>query len=176
MRTRIRSSDGALREATVHEATLAAAPSSGADRRADPAAAAAQQRLEDQIGWYDGKSRHNQRWFKRLKVCQLVIAAAIPVVVAASAPSELAAAGGALIVVLEGLQQLQQYQQNWAAYRSTCERLKHEKHLYLAAAGPYADAARPGALLAERVEGLVSQEHAAWVAQQRAEGTGGAAR
>jgi hypothetical protein len=45
--------------------------------------------------------------------------------------------------------------------------LAHEKFLYLARAGPYADAARPMALLAERVEGLVSQEHAAWVSEQR---------
>jgi hypothetical protein len=150
-----------MQEATL---TAASAPPAGGD---ETAAAAARQRLEDQIAWYDGKSRHNQRWFKRLKVGQIVTAAAIPVAAAASAPSELAAAGGALIVVLEGVQQLQQYQQNWAAYRSTCERLKHEKFLFLATAGPYAGAARPGALLAERVEGLVSQEHAAWVSQQR---------
>jgi len=64
--------------------------------------------------------------------------------------------------VLEGLQQLQQYQQNWITYRATCERLKHEKFLFAAHAGPYATAPRPEALLAERVEGLVSQEHAAW--------------
>ena len=66
---------------------------------------------------------------------------------------------------LEGLQQLQQYQQNWTTYRSTAERLKHEKYLYLAQAGPFAGAERPEAMLAERVEGLVSQEHAAWASQ-----------
>ena len=66
-------------------------------------------------------------------------------------------------MVLEGLQQLQQYQQNWTTYRSTCERLKHEKYLFLARAGSYRTAKRPDALLAERVEGLVSQEHAKWV-------------
>lgn len=136
----------------------------------DPAVAAARQRLEDQIEWYDGKSRHNQRWFKRLKVAQIVTAAAIPVGAAAGVTSALLGGAGALIVVLEGLQQLQQYQQNWTTYRATCERLKHERHLYAAVAGPYAAAARPAALLAERVEGLVSQEHAAWVSQQREAG------
>jgi hypothetical protein len=74
--------------------------------------------------------------------------------------------GGALIVVLEGVQQLQQYQQNWTTYRSTCERLKHEKFLFHARAGPYSSAPRPEAVLAERVEGLVSQEHAAWVSHR----------
>ena len=65
----------------------------------------------------------------------------------------------------EGLQQLQQYQQNWITYRATCERLKHEKFLFAARAGPYASS-EPEALLAERVESLVSQEHAAWVSQR----------
>ncbi|MEA2400397.1 MAG: hypothetical protein QOK00_800 [Thermoleophilaceae bacterium] len=101
-----------------------------------------------------------------LKVCQLVLAAAIPVAAAADAATWLMAGAGGAIVVLEGLQQLEQYQQNWTAYRSTCERLKHEKYLFAAEAGPYADAPRPDALLAERVEGLVSQEHAAWTAHR----------
>jgi hypothetical protein len=125
------------------------------------------ERLETQIVWYDEKSVQNQRWFKVLKVMQIVTAAAIPVAAAVSAPVWLMGGGGALIVILEGLQQLQQYQQTWTTYRSTCERLKHEKYLFLAGAGPYTSAPRPEALLAERVEGLVSQEHAAWVSQQQ---------
>lgn len=123
-------------------------------------------RVRDQISWYDAKSQLNQRWFKRLKICQIVTAAAIPVAAAVSAPIWLVGAGGAFIVVLEGLQQLQQYQQNWTTFRATCERLKHEQFLFMAQAGPYAAAANPEALLAERVEGLVSQEHASWVSQR----------
>jgi len=123
-------------------------------------------RLEDQIRWYDAKSRHNQRWFKWLKICQIVTAAAIPVAAASSAPLWLIGSGGALIVVLEGLQQLEQFQQNWTTYRSTCERLKHEKFLFLEGAGQYGETLQPNALLAERVEGLVSQEHAAWVSHR----------
>jgi hypothetical protein len=72
-----------------------------------PALSAAQARARDQIAWYDDKSQLNQRWFKRLKICQIVTAAAIPVAASVSAPIWLAGAGGALIVVLEGLQQLQ---------------------------------------------------------------------
>jgi len=121
--------------------------------------------MQDQIAWYDAKSQLNQYWFKRLKVCQIVTAAAIPVAAAVTAPAWLIGGGGALIVVLEGLQQLQQYQQNWTSYRATCERLKHEQFLFLAGAGPYAAIPNPEALLAERVEGLVSQEHAAWASQ-----------
>jgi hypothetical protein len=124
-------------------------------------------RLEDQIGWYDRKSQKNQRRFKQLKVCQIVVAAVIPVLAAVpDVPVALLGGLGALIVVLEGLQQLQQYQQNWTTYRTTCERLTNEKFLYVARAGSYAVAPNPEALLAERVEGLVSEEHAAWVAHR----------
>ena len=54
-------------------------------------------------------------------------AAAIPVMAGEPGAAWLVGGAGALIVVLEGLQQLQQYQQNWASYRATCERLKHER-------------------------------------------------
>jgi hypothetical protein len=123
-------------------------------------------RLVDQIAWYDAKSRFNQRRFKALKICQIVTAAAIPVAATVSAPGWAVGGAGALILVLEGLQQLQQYQQNWTTYRTTCERLKHEQFLFMAHAGPYVAEARPEALLAERVESLVSQEHAAWVSNR----------
>lgn len=135
-------------------------------RAADPPASPALERVRDQIGWYDRKSRYNQLWFKTLKICQIVTAAAIPVAATSSVPDWIVGSAGALIVVLESLQQLQQYQQNWITYRATCERLKHEHFLYLAGAGSYAAAADPDALLAERVEGMVSQEHAAWAAHR----------
>jgi hypothetical protein len=124
------------------------------------------ERLEEQIGWYDGKSQADQRAYKAMKICQILIAAAIPVAATGSVDDWLVGAAGALIVALEGIQQLMQYQQNWITYRATCERLKHEKWLYLAHAGPYATAVDPDVLLAERVEGLVSQEHAAWAANR----------
>ena len=130
-------------------------------------------RLEDQIRWYDSHSLHNQHWFKALKLVQILVAAAIPVAAGLEAPMWLVGGAGALIVALEGVQQLQQYQQNWTTYRSTAERLKHEKFLFLARSGAYASAERPEALLAERVEGLVSQEHAAWASHQEDATRGG---
>ncbi|MGN6816154.1 MAG: DUF4231 domain-containing protein [Solirubrobacterales bacterium] len=132
----------------------------------DPTTSPAWARLQDQLTWYDKKSQVNQSRFKLLKVCQIVTAAAIPVAAGVSAPAWLVGGAGAFIVVLEGLQQLEQYQQNWTSYRSTCEQLKHEQFLFLSRAGPYADVPDAEAVLAERVESLVSQEHAAWVANR----------
>ena len=128
------------------------------------------ERLEDQIGWYDRKSSANQKTFRRIKVFEIVAAAIIPFIAGTFKEYPQAAwitAGlGVAITICEGFLQLNQNQQNWIGYRSTCEALKHEKFLYLAGAPPYAGAQNPRALLAERVESLVSQEHAKWAAVQ----------
>jgi Protein of unknown function (DUF4231) len=126
-------------------------------------------RLEDQIGWYDGKSRSAQRIFKRIKIVEILGAAAIPFLAGLNYPGDKLVTGGlgVLITILEGLLHLNQYQRNWTNYRSTCEALKHEKFVYLAKAGPYATAPDPRALLAERVEATVSQEHAQWASVQQ---------
>jgi Protein of unknown function (DUF4231) len=123
------------------------------------------ERLEDQIGWYDRKSNNNQRTFKWMKVVEIGAAALVPLF-AGFRLSWVAGGLGATIAILEGLQQLNQYHFNWISYRSTCESLKHEKYLYLGKAGPYAAAANPHMLLAERIESLVSQEHAKWASGQ----------
>lgn len=131
------------------------------------------QRLQDQISWYGSKSRGARRTFKRIKVTEIFAAAFIPFL--GSLPFEwlkphlvLITGGlGVLITILEGVLHLNQYQENWTNYRSTAEALKHEKFLYLGHAGPYANLATPDALLAERIESLVSQEHAQWTTIQQ---------
>ncbi len=120
-------------------------------------------RLEDQIAWYDKRSLRSQRLFKTLKILTILAAAIIPLSAGLGAPAWVTGGLGALIAVMEGLQQLNQYQHNWITYRSTCETLKHEKYLYLAGAGPYAVATNATAVLAERIESMISQEHAKWV-------------
>jgi Protein of unknown function (DUF4231) len=134
-------------------------------------------RLEDQIGWYGDKSAQDKATYKRIKKVEIIAAAAIPFLSAlnisqASANwshyvSWIIGGLGVLITILEGMLQLNQYQQNWISYRSTCEGLKHEKYAYLAKAAPYKDAPDPHALLAERIESLVSQEHAKWASVQQ---------
>ena len=65
-----------------------------------------------------------------------------------------------MITILEGILQLNQYQQIWTMYRATSEALTHEKYLFLALAGPYATAGvNPPVLLAERIETIMSQEN-----------------
>jgi hypothetical protein len=125
-------------------------------------------RLEDQLGWYDRKSVAAQQAYKRVKLSQLIVGAIVPVVAALQVPAAVTASLAAFVVVAEGAQQLYQWQTNWVLYRSTAETLKHEKYLYLAAAGPYSTDDRDR-VLAERLEGLVSQEHAKWAEGQQRE-------
>jgi uncharacterized protein DUF4231 len=135
------------------------------------------ERLEDQIGWYDRKSISNMHWFKRIKITEIVSAAIIPFLAATNVPRVAVATGvlGVLITVFEGMLQLNQFHENWIRYRSTCESLKHEKYIFLANAAPYSNAEKPRALLAERVESLVSQEHAKWATVQQQDPKGNSA-
>lgn len=125
-------------------------------------------RLEDQLGWYSRKSIAAQQAYKRVKLGQLIVGAAVPVVAALQVSAAVTATLAAFVVVAEGAQQLYQWQTNWVLYRSTAEALKHEKYLYLAAAGPYSADDRDR-VLAERLEGLVSQEHAKWTESRQKE-------
>ena len=128
-------------------------------------------RLEDQLGWYDSKSVYCQRWYKGLKLIQITLAVCIPLA-GLLEPLFLKVAtsiAGVLIAILEGVQHMNQYSTLWVSYRSTAEHLKHEKYLFLSAAGPYKGLSDPDRLvtLAERVEEHVSTEHANWFNQTR---------
>lgn len=129
------------------------------------------ERLEDQIAWYDHKSIADQRTYKRIKIIEISAAAIIPFLAALRRAEIAMVTGGlgVLVTVLEGMLHLNQYQQNWIGYRSTCEALKHEKYTYLGKASPYANVPDPHALLAERIESLISQEHAKWASVQQQE-------
>src|SRR5437763_8602030 len=120
------------------------------------------QRLESEIEWYDRKSLHNQHMFKRLKTATLAISVSIPLcallvtwrpIVGGVITGML----GASITLLEGLQQLNQYDDNWSTYRSTAEALKHEKFLFLSKAGAYATASNEMIFLAMDDESRVSK-------------------
>src|SRR5262249_16570077 len=116
-----------------------------------------QQRINDQIGWYDRKSIRNKRWFKRLRFAEIVVAAdrslAIKIAIGAL---------GVFVAVIASLLGLLQLQVHWIEYRATAESLKKEKFLFLTQTDPYHrnDAFH---LLVQRVEALLSKENTDWV-------------
>jgi hypothetical protein len=120
-------------------------------------------RLEDQIAWYDRASQRKQRWYKRLKLLELMVAASLPVAAGLQLAPLAIGVLAATVVVLEGSEHLFQLHEQWISYRSTCEALRRERYLYLSRAGQYAMAPDAHKLLAERVEDLLGRENARWL-------------
>jgi hypothetical protein len=122
-------------------------------------------RLEKQIKWYDDKSQYNQKWFKSLRVIEIVCAAIIPFLAGMSdsipCGQIFIGALGVIIAVCAGLSALNKYHENWLTYRTTCETLRHEKYLFLTGCKPY-EGDDTLTSLVERVEGLISKENSQW--------------
>jgi hypothetical protein len=125
-------------------------------------------RVEDQINWYDRRSLWNQRWFKRLRVVEIVAAALIPFLTAFPAVpgpwdvKYVIGGLGVLITVVAGILALFQFQERWTEYRATAESLKRERYLFLTRAEPYT-AGDVFSTFVRRTEGLLSKENTSWV-------------
>jgi len=123
------------------------------------------ERVDDQIDWYDQKSQRAQRWFKRLRAAEIMAAGTIPLFAGFGGGStwSVAVTGvlGAVVAILASLVSLNRFQENWIEYRTTCESLKHEKYLFLTNADPYLED-DPFRLFVRRIEGLISKENSAW--------------
>jgi hypothetical protein len=130
-----------------------------------------EQRLQDQIDWYDRKGSSAQRRFRTLRMLEIVLAASVPVFAGLVEPPSLMRIGtgllGGLIVILAGMLSLNQFEEKWVQYRTTCESLKQEKYLYLTGTPPY-DASDAFATLVRRVEGLLSTENRGWAEYAKA--------
>lgn len=100
-----------------------------------------EKRVNDQINWMEMKSRKAQQRYKSLKLMEIVSAALIPTTAAIPPLNNylpiVSGTLGFLIVVLNGVQQLQRYHENWLAYRSSSEALKRERILFEAGTSPY---------------------------------------
>lgn len=121
-------------------------------------------RLDDQIQWYDNKSQHHQKWYKKLKILELGAGFLIPIFTTLK-PSYFEAwisALSGLILLSEGLIALYSHQSNWIDYRRTSKLLKHEKFMHSTGTGVYSNEENPFKLLVERVETLISSENINW--------------
>lgn len=129
-----------------------------------------QQRLDDQQAWYEAKSAWNQSWYKRLRVVEVVLAAAIPFVsslmdkfppapIIVSLMAFLIAGASALLAVYR-------FHDNWLQYRGAAEQLKREKYLFLTNTPPYdGDDAFHG--LVVNVERMLGEESGSWREQAK---------
>ena len=122
------------------------------------------QRVEDQISWYDRKSLWNQRWFKRLRVIEIVAAAMIPFLTAVPDMMYMKyviGSLGVLITIVAGILALYQFQERWTEYRTTAESLKKEQFLFLTKADPYS-VGDGFSMFVQKIETLISKETTNW--------------
>ena len=121
-------------------------------------------RVDHQIDWYSRRSARSKRLFLSFEISAIASAALIPVVTQWLDPSWASvtiATLGSLSAVIASTVSLLQSRDRWAEYRTTAETLKHEKHLYMAGAGPYEND-RCFPRFVEAIEALVSRENTAW--------------
>lgn len=124
------------------------------------------QRVDQQIDWYDRKSKKAQKYYKSLTYVILISAAIIPLLANLLSNSIwiklIISALGILTTLSQGIINLNDYNQNWIEYRTVCETLKKEKYMYLTQAGVYSDNEDSFKFFAERVESIISQENVNW--------------
>ncbi len=125
-----------------------------------------EERLENEIAWYEKKSKRNKQYYYLLRVIELISAALIPFLInyltgntglLKSAIETLSI----LVLITTGMISIFQFRELWTEYRTNAESLKHEKYLYLSSSNPY-DREDKFKLLVERVEKLISIEHSRW--------------
>jgi hypothetical protein len=125
------------------------------------------QELDAHFQWYGRAATRTRLSYQVIKVAVLVIGAAVTVLAATRASSALTAALAASVVVLEGIQQLFQFQSNWISYRGTAEAMRQQAFLYVAQVGPYADTQTRRERLAEFVTEITAMESAGWASAMR---------
>lgn len=126
-----------------------------------------EERVDDQIQWYDKKSQSSQKWYKRLQVIEIVLASFIPLLSAYSTTSKqiaiIVGIFGAIIAIIESVSKLYKYHENWIQYRTTCEMLKFQKYLYLTGSSPYNNEKETiDNLFIRNIENIVSSENNQW--------------
>lgn len=123
--------------------------------------------LRGQIRWYSERSAECQKWYKRHKTAECILAVLIaplslfindwPIV------RVILPCMGAAIAFLGFNQNLRRFHENWILYRSACEQLKQELRLYSTSSGKYATSEKtPFNILVECCECIFATENNDW--------------
>lgn len=133
-------------------------------------------RVDDQIAWYDKKSVTCQRWYKVFQAIEIFIAASIPVLSGYASKYGviplIIGIEGAIITIVESITRLYKFHENWIEYRTTCELLRYQKHLYLTGSAPYnTEPESIENIFVRNIENIISSENNKWKAVNMQETT-----
>jgi len=112
------------------------------------------QRLDDQINWHKGESVKNKKKYSTLKVIDTVIAALVPLSIAASTvfpdisvedgnhmgfwvTRGISVFSGIYVAISAGFFELERFESKWKDYERLFKKLEAEKYKYLSRAEPY---------------------------------------
>ena len=125
-----------------------------------------EERYNNQVKWYDEKSKLNQKIYKFMQLIIIIFAAITPILVLQREYyiNIIAAVLAIIVAISAGSQKAFNYQENWISYRTTCETLKREYFFYTNKVQGYENAANPEGLFIERVESIISKENVCWIA------------
>lgn len=124
-------------------------------------------RVDLQIEWYDKKSSVCQKLYKRIQTAEICAAAIIPLLSGYASRHYLIpfiiGSIGVVITILESINKLNKYHENWIEYRSTCELLKYQKYLFMTRSFPYSSEKETiENLFVKNIEQLISTENNQW--------------
>ncbi|MES2556644.1 MAG: DUF4231 domain-containing protein [Bacteroidota bacterium] len=125
------------------------------------------QRIEEQIAWYDRAAKRNKRAFQILKAGEIVVASVTPFLIAHSdvdgGPLHvIAAIMSILIAVLAAMLGAFKLQEKWMQFHSVSEQLKHEKYMFLTNSGVYERNSSFPAFV-KRIEIILIRENDDWM-------------
>lgn len=121
------------------------------------------QEVEAHFGWYDRAATRYRYGYLGLKLVALVAGASVTVLAASAAPPALTASLAALVVIVEGAQQLFQCHRNWLSFRATAETIRRHALLYVADVKPYDDPSTRRTRLGDFLRELTAVENDEWV-------------
>lgn len=125
-----------------------------------------EERVDEQIKYYNSKSTLNKKYYNFLKAAQIVLSLVIPLLSGFVSPATnylkyVIGGVGFIVALITGLLNLFKYKDKWTEYRSITETLKREKFLFLAKAGMY-NSEQAFDKFVQRIEELISKENTAW--------------
>jgi hypothetical protein len=120
------------------------------------------QELAAQFAWYERAATRTRLSYQVLKVAALVAGATVTLLAAISAPAALTASVAAVIVIVEGAQQIFQFHSNWISYRGSAELLRQQAFLYAAEVKPYDEATTRRTRLATVLMRVTTKEKTVW--------------
>ncbi len=91
-------------------------------------------RVINQIKWYDSKAIHTQKYYKSLSIFSFVLSSSIPLLVLMDnkiSEKYIVAFIGAIVSIISYIINICSYKDLWIKYRTNCELLKSKLQLYL---------------------------------------------